>query len=54
MKKVQITIDVTLDDKEDQELCAYYLAVELENLAEQQFYVRSAAATIREKEEGVK
>ena len=49
MTKVQITLEVTFDsERSDPDLSPYDLLVVLENTAEQQFYVRSAVATIQE------
>ena len=49
MKKVQITLDITLDDtKAHPERSAYQLAVEFENLAESKDGVMQAVATIKE------
>lgn len=50
MKKVQINLDIALDDaKVHPERSAYQLAVEFENLAESKDGVQQAVATIRER-----
>jgi hypothetical protein len=50
VKKVQILLDVTMvEERADPSTNPYDLMVTLENVAEQQYYVRQAVASIREK-----